>query len=335
MGIDAFSDEQLSALQQALEEGVDRLSQSFPMSLATVALRESDGRVVVIAGEVAEHLTGLVEERPPVAPEAFDWVDVNRQILTLTVGPRLRVSELYQPLIELGLESGLVAPIPGDGGGLLGVLVIGSRHVGGYFKGELEMVREFAESLAGHMKPAKPQKPSIAEVQVRLREIAKQLVTEAAEEREKVPSETETRSLEVSTGEGEREGEGGITVRADELGRIRDWDRRAEELFGWRAEEVIGRFLTLLVQQKSGNVLDIRLRERLLAEGAFAGRTITWRRDGTPVVCNVRLSKLTGESGGAKGFVGRIEAVPSPTLLPREPVELSFVELYDFSNLLS
>lgn len=275
MSIGVFSDEQLSALQQALEEGVDRLSQSFPMSLATVAVRESDGSVIVIAGEVAEHLTGLVEERPPVDPVAFDWVEANRRILTLTVGPRLRVSELYQPMIELGLESGLVAPILGDDDGLLGVLVIGSRHVGGYSKGELEMVREFAESLAGHLKPteSKSQKPSIAEIQTRLREIAKQLATESAKEREAVPSETETspKPIEVSTGDGEREGNGGITVHADELGRIRTWDRRAEELFGWRSEEIVGRFMTLLVQQKSGNVLDIRLCERLLDKGAFAG----------------------------------------------------------------
>lgn len=349
MAVGGLSDSQLSELQNALEEGVERLSRSFPMSLAVVAVRDSEGKVVTVAGEVAQHLGGLVEERPPVTTAAFDWVDVNRRILTLTVGAKLRVSELYQPMIELGLESGMVAPILRDDV-LLGVLIIGSRHVGGYTPAELEMVQDCASELAQYLvvtrpavsaagqagQPVEPEKPSIAEVEERLREVARQLVGQAkARVGERTPArapEPHPAPVEAVPVQGAPEG---ITVRADELGRIRTWDSRAEELFGWRADEVIGRFLTLLVRDKSRNVLDIRLRDRLLAHGSFVGRTISWRRDGMPVVCIIRLSRVGDEPEGVGGFIGHIEAVPPSTLLPHEPVELGFAELYDFSKRLS
>ena len=61
--VDAFDDEQLSALQQALEEGVDRLSRYFPMSLATVALREPDGVSIALEfGQFVQALKYVVED---------------------------------------------------------------------------------------------------------------------------------------------------------------------------------------------------------------------------------------------------------------------------------
>jgi len=349
MALAGLSDNQLTQLQKRLEEGVERLSSAFPMALAVVAVRDPEGQILTVAGQVASHLDGLVEDRPPVTEDAFEWVQINRTVLTLTVGAKLRVSDLYQPLIELGLESGMVAPVFHEDR-LLGVLVVASRHVGGYTPEEVRRVRNFADSLIPCLAPAppaaaphEPEKPSIADLEARLRQVARQLVGQtkprSAEPAPNPPAPPNPRPEPAPAprpdAHAQTPSDDTITLRVDALGRVRSWDPRAEKLFGWRADEVIGKFLTLLVRDDARNVLDIRFRERLLAQGPFVGRTVSWRRDGSPIVCKISLSRVADEPDGLTAFIGRIEAVPASPLIPHEPVELGFAELYDFSKRLS
>lgn len=306
------ADDWTEQLRGTFETGVRRLRKTMPLSLASVVAQQSDGTLEILARQADVRLQSLLESNLPVAPAAFDWLEVNRQLLVLSLGGQPRRSDLYRPMVALGLESAVIAPLVAERR-LRGALIVASRWSVSFTPDEIAQVRllsgELAELLRVRYAPGGRAAP---EVSLQAEEPVRPAAAEA-----KMAPEPAMAGLAV--------------VRADELGRIQSWDQRAEELFGWRAQEVIGRFLALLVRDKSGKVLDIRMREKLLANGCFAGRTVSWRRDGVPVICHVELQAVQAE-GGARGFIGHIRSVPSSTLLPHEPIELGFAELYAFSN---
>ncbi len=89
-------------------------------------------------------------------------------------------------------------------------------------------------------------------------------------------------------------------VSADAEGRVSAWNAEAEQLFGWRADEIIGANL-------ADAIVPPRLRERYLANlKAFietddsVGRRVelqALRRDGTEFPVEVSISKMQGKSG--------------------------------------
>lgn len=46
---------------------------------------------------------------------------------------------------------------------------------------------------------------------------------------------------------------GDVLVLIDEDGRIVEWRRQAEQLFGWSAEEAVGRAVTALVREATAD----------------------------------------------------------------------------------
>jgi len=77
------------------------------------------------------------------------------------------------------------------------------------------------------------------------------------------------------------------------------WNRGAEEIFGWRADEMIGKpsFQILCAQPLDGN--DIEDLSRTTDDGGYRGEMRCTRKDGTAIV----IAKATrrGFVRGAKG----------------------------------
>jgi PAS domain S-box-containing protein len=87
----------------------------------------------------------------------------------------------------------------------------------------------------------------------------------------------------------------------DTVNIVRSWNRAAEILFGWRAEEVIGRALPILPADGADQE---RYARRLLGGEAIRGTEITTtRKDGTPVVVSVSAAPLYDAAHNVTGIL--------------------------------
>ncbi|HXF04894.1 MAG TPA: PAS domain S-box protein [Blastocatellia bacterium] len=100
-------------------------------------------------------------------------------------------------------------------------------------------------------------------------------------------------------------GEAVIAVDLDY--RITAWNQAAERLFGWRADEVIGKGVNEVIRTK----LEGQTREQAWAEqqrilrekGQWRGEIIQYHRDGRELVLDVTLTLLTDRAGQPIGFL--------------------------------
>ena len=93
-------------------------------------------------------------------------------------------------------------------------------------------------------------------------------------------------------------------VSTDRRGRVRIWNRAAEELFGWQRGEVLGKPLPFLPEESVGE-------SREIIEAANAGEVIRgrevrrMRKDGGPVDLSVSVAPLRDAGGEAAGPASR------------------------------
>jgi PAS domain S-box-containing protein len=100
-------------------------------------------------------------------------------------------------------------------------------------------------------------------------------------------------------------------VSADSEGRLRSWNRGAERMFGWRAEEVVGRPLTVIVPERlraahSEGIARVRRTGRSKLAGSVV-ELVALRRDGSEFP--VELSIGTWETGDGLSFSGVIRDI--------------------------
>lgn len=91
-------------------------------------------------------------------------------------------------------------------------------------------------------------------------------------------------------------------ISTDREGRIITWNRAAEEVYGWRADEAIGR--------KADDLLCLELAVEipqvmgdLRARGSWRGEVRERRRDGTPLMIATNITALTNEVGRRIGTI--------------------------------
>ncbi len=90
---------------------------------------------------------------------------------------------------------------------------------------------------------------------------------------------------------------------SDLEGRITHWNRQAEVLFGWPAEEALGRnFRDLLIGSENAAAADL-IRERVLSGQAWEGEFPIPRKDGRPLLSYTTLSPIRDEAGAVSGIV--------------------------------
>jgi diguanylate cyclase (GGDEF)-like protein/PAS domain S-box-containing protein len=98
------------------------------------------------------------------------------------------------------------------------------------------------------------------------------------------------------------EGSGDAIVGTDRHGTVTHWNRAAEELFGYAADEIIGRSVSLIVPV--GQIVEQRNVRARLRAGSSAERYETVRRhkDGSLVEVLITASTATDAAGDVVGF---------------------------------
>ena len=86
-------------------------------------------------------------------------------------------------------------------------------------------------------------------------------------------------------------------------GSLRFWNKGAERLFGWTAEEVLGK--TMHLQMFRNPEILGRVRDQIFAsEGLWTGQVEKLAKDGSVVEVEARWSLLHDEQGGVNGLLG-------------------------------
>lgn len=92
-------------------------------------------------------------------------------------------------------------------------------------------------------------------------------------------------------------------IGIDPDGSIFYWNRAAEVLFAWRADQVVGR-ATIAIMEPNMAAKETSVRLRRLAKGeSWAGQMVMSRRDGTTFPAMVYDTPITGEKGVVLGMV--------------------------------
>ncbi len=108
-------------------------------------------------------------------------------------------------------------------------------------------------------------------------------------------------------------------VELDLAGRVRTWNRAAEQVFGWSAQEVLGGANPVA----DASTYDRRLRD-LEHDGARRGQTTRRHRDGHAVEVEMTSSALRDETGRVTGYLGVYADVTERRRLERRLHDLAF-----------
>jgi PAS domain S-box-containing protein len=93
-------------------------------------------------------------------------------------------------------------------------------------------------------------------------------------------------------------------IAADAQLMITAWNRAAETMYGWKAEEVLGRRGAELLQMEYIDSDRASVFRSLAETGRWRGEVRQQRRDGTPLVCEVTSVVLKDEAGQVTGYIG-------------------------------
>ena len=96
------------------------------------------------------------------------------------------------------------------------------------------------------------------------------------------------------------------------------WNRGAEKLYGYTAQEMVGRTMTILVPLEERAALHQSLTEMLAGEGTRQYETIRRRKDGSRIEVAVTMSPTPGKDGGLNGIAVITRDVTERKLLDRE-----------------
>ncbi|MBI4576376.1 MAG: sensor domain-containing diguanylate cyclase [Planctomycetes bacterium] len=115
-----------------------------------------------------------------------------------------------------------------------------------------------------------------------------------------------------------------VIVVSNGEGRITAFNHGAEELLGWRREEVLGTPVENLYYDPSEarEVMAVLRRTRRVSEREITGRT----RDSRRIELSITLSFITDEEGGEMGVVGICKDIRMRKKLERELMRLSVTD---------
>jgi PAS domain S-box-containing protein len=94
----------------------------------------------------------------------------------------------------------------------------------------------------------------------------------------------------------------------DPAGRVKSWNRAAEQIFGWRKDEVIGSFLPSIPRDREEEFA--ALHERVMRGETLTGfETVRQRKDGSSVHVNISTALLYNLDGSIRGIMGIAEDI--------------------------
>ena len=80
------------------------------------------------------------------------------------------------------------------------------------------------------------------------------------------------------------------------------WNRAAEEMYGWKSSEVIGKKLSEIIRVEGGESHYLKMMAALAVENRFCAEIKHFRRDGRPVFVESTAVALRNESAGVTGY---------------------------------
>jgi PAS domain S-box-containing protein len=113
----------------------------------------------------------------------------------------------------------------------------------------------------------------------------------------------------------------------DAAGRVRTWNRGAERIKGWRAEEILGRHFSVFYP-----AADVRAGKpqaelaRAAADGCHEEEGLRVRKDGSTFWASVVITPLRDRGGGLQGFAKVTRDVTDRRRVDRERVRLARLE---------
>jgi PAS domain S-box-containing protein len=93
-------------------------------------------------------------------------------------------------------------------------------------------------------------------------------------------------------------------ILCDLESRIVVWNRHAEAVYGYAQEEALGRSVLDLTMPQGATGERAELAETVVAGRAFSGNVVAQRRDGTPVIVDLRITPWLLENGERAGAIG-------------------------------
>src|SRR3954447_26457702 len=85
---------------------------------------------------------------------------------------------------------------------------------------------------------------------------------------------------------------------------IRVWNTGAERMYGWTADEVLGRHTLDVARLEMTYEERAEVRSTVAEHGRWRGEVVAYRKDGTPVCVEFITVALRGEQGGITGYLG-------------------------------
>ena len=181
--------------------------------------------------------------------------------------------------VQRGYFSILALPLCSDGYSF-GVMCLYAGQLQQFAPEEIQLLQELADNLAFGI--------------VSLRTRLEQRRSEEAERRTAVRLHEQASLLDLAPG--------AIVVRNLDLS-IRFWSRGAERLYGWPAEQVLGKTMQALMYRRNPQVLTDAIEKIKAAEGDWTGEVEQADCHGTPVYVEMRGTVVRDESGQVNGVM--------------------------------
>lgn len=112
-------------------------------------------------------------------------------------------------------------------------------------------------------------------------------------------------------------------IATDMEGRVVYWNQFAEKLFGWKAEEVMGRDVLTFVPSDVSNDQANAIMSHLKAGETWSGEFLARHRDGTIIPLRVCDSPVYDDNGKQIGMVGSSEDISKRIRADREKARLT------------
>jgi PAS domain S-box-containing protein len=92
-------------------------------------------------------------------------------------------------------------------------------------------------------------------------------------------------------------------IATDTNYNILSWNEAAESLYGWKQEEVVGKFVDNILFTEFFSTSGLEASEQLLSRGYWKGKVIQKRKDGTPLTILASVSVIKNASGKMVGAI--------------------------------